>query len=218
MGAPSTDAKQLTAKNYSLPLVFLYGNWCYELAAGDDFQPSVVQITWGTSADGKTFYPFLGASCAGFAWTKTNSWRDKAQDKRWEYINPILQPPYKGKPHSSPLRNPEDLKEGGQRYGNCAETYPFLYILSYVNTNSRAMERLTNVYRRVPAYVHKCYGIAVDISAIAVQDSAYTKEQAEKNWEDHKGILIPPCDNCSLILDWYGLTEAEKKRFKEFMK
>lgn len=90
MGAPSTDAKQLTAKNYSLPLVFLYGNWCYELAAGDDFQPSVVQITWGTSADEKTLYPFLGASCAGVAFTKTNSWRDKAQDKRWKYINTIL--------------------------------------------------------------------------------------------------------------------------------
>jgi hypothetical protein len=45
---PTTQT--LTAKNYSLPLIALYGKWCQKLADNaSNWTPTTAQITWATS-------------------------------------------------------------------------------------------------------------------------------------------------------------------------
>lgn len=133
MGVPPTT-QTLTETNYALPLVVLYGKWCRQLAQSVKFTPTVAQITWATSQDGKTFHPLLGTSAGGFG--IKSEWKEIVRKARWAYLGAIMKHPYNEygySPERGPKGSaPEKMKQAGTNFGNCGETYPFLYILAYV--------------------------------------------------------------------------------------
>ncbi|KAG8221348.1 hypothetical protein J3R82DRAFT_1519 [Butyriboletus roseoflavus] len=178
MGVPPTT-QTLTETNYALPLVVLYGKWCRQLAQSVKFTPTVAQITWATSKDGKTFYPFLGTSAAGFG--QKSEWKEIVRKARWTYLRAIMQSPYDEygySPERGPSGSPpEKMKQAGTNFGNCGETYPFLYILTDAG------------------YLPYSYGIAL---TVASTKDAY---KGEDYWV--LGPMKPPCENCKQLLTWY---------------
>ena len=129
MGPAPTTGTAPTAKNYFLPLVVVYAKWSRALARSKAFAPTVVQITWSSEDSGSTWYSFLGSSAAGFV--KDPTWKDLVGKTRHDYLSGILSPSDWPTYGHSPARDAN--KDAGTNFGNCGETYPFLYILGSVD-------------------------------------------------------------------------------------
>ena len=129
MGPAPTSGTAPTSKNYFLPLVVVYARWCRLLAKSVGFTPTIAQITWSSKDNGKTWYSFLGSSAGGFV--KEQTWKDLVGKTRHDYLNAILQSSQWPNYGQSPLKDKDD--KAGTNFGNCGETYPFLYILASVD-------------------------------------------------------------------------------------
>lgn len=145
-----------TDQNFFLPMTHLYAQWCKKVASDKaehiaGFQGvarplSKYQCTWLVHLENNNPAEyFLGASISGYITKKPKgktraSNARKAVGLRWELMiqecRYQLLPPDKLLPKydtidASPMR--EDDPTNGTRFGNCAETYPFLYLLRYAH-------------------------------------------------------------------------------------
>lgn len=143
-----------TVHNFYVPITFLYGQWCSKIASrnaeptrgnfrGVGPPPAMYQCTWITFETSER-HPefFLGASLSGYS-TKSvvdndqgvaakravgTLWERRVQESRYHLVpRTVVEPEYLNF-DSSVMREKDDQ---GTRFGNCAETYPFLYLFGY---------------------------------------------------------------------------------------
>ncbi|KAI2780787.1 hypothetical protein F4815DRAFT_469101 [Daldinia loculata] len=205
--------------NYFLPLAAVYGRWCSRIAgracwkwewdtrgngAGD--WPYMFQVTWKLMkapvdkkppagkkppADYKVF--FLGSSIAGDDWIekKTGKWRRAVQQSRFDWLHSGLRLKTL-KPEdfdSSPVqKNPNTTSN--QPYGNCAETYPFIFsVRSSGNKN---------------------------LMGLALQRDYMKNEKLEDyNHGEVSANLCGPCANCRKLIEDAGAKIANFLVYKK---
>jgi hypothetical protein len=128
-----------TKRNFYLPMTAVYGRWCRQIAGsyprnGVCDPPYVFQCTWCIPFDnsGRPTRFFLGSSLAGYDWRPvlTGTWETALTYARFGLVDgyPLRHAGYDF--DNSPTI--EQRGEWGTRFGNCAETYPFLDLLMYV--------------------------------------------------------------------------------------
>ncbi|KIW99361.1 uncharacterized protein Z518_11349 [Rhinocladiella mackenziei CBS 650.93] len=176
---PAPDSA--TKRNFYLPMTAVYGRWC-RLIAGTHPRtgicdiPYMFQCTWCTplSDSSKPTRFFLGSSLAGYNWTPqlTGTWEYALKYARFVLVdgNPLQQAGYNFE--NSPMI--ERKGTGSTRFGNCAETYPFLDLLIGHNPAEET-----------------CYGLALQQDFVYIDD--YQDMCSGVVWKS----LCNPCDNCS---------------------
>ncbi|KMU80395.1 hypothetical protein CISG_02247 [Coccidioides immitis RMSCC 3703] len=185
------------ARRFYIPMTAVYGRWCRVLSpfAGSDISfPAALQCTWRTRDGGASEF-FLGGSLAGWA-TKVTSgspvgkkWPDRLRLARYERIGGVIPAPYSF--DVSVLRTPTYL--AGTRFGNCAETYPFLELF-------RAKQ---------------CHGIALE-SKIAYDETLteyqmYREQKVFVRGENNLPLAFkPPCPNCEALI---GIFQGDVNNF-----
>jgi len=140
-----TAPSSATKRNFFLPWTAIYGRWCSKLGNAIDhgFQhPTVYQCTWYIDSSGqKTF--FLGASAAGykaFPRREFGTWRETVRRARfnliWNECRELRDDTDENGRHWSFDNSPSIQVARGTRFGNCAETYPFLNQFLLVSNSS----------------------------------------------------------------------------------
>jgi hypothetical protein len=131
MGPAPENARK---RNFYLPLTAVYGRWCRQIAghwttpnAGVGALPIVFQCTWRAVPGRRDF--FLGAALAGYKWNvlATGTWETVLKRARFDLVREAAE----GRGFNFDT-SPRINRNAGTRFGNCAETYPFLNILTYV--------------------------------------------------------------------------------------
>jgi hypothetical protein len=120
----------------------VYGQWCRQVAGHREIEgrpsggvgkpPTVFQCTWRESPGRPTRFS-LGSTIAGYISddSVTGDWKTVLRRARYDLFGARLQ--QEGYSFDdSPSRRPEQRADCGVRFGNCAETYPFLDLLVYV--------------------------------------------------------------------------------------
>src|SRR5207247_11316788 len=95
--------------------------------AGVGALPTVFQCTWRAVPGRRDF--FFGAVLAGYECSATGTWITVLRRARFDLVREAAE----GRGFNfdtSPRRDKDG--DGGTRFGNCGETYPFLNILTYV--------------------------------------------------------------------------------------
>jgi hypothetical protein len=135
--SPAPDGA--TKRNFYLPMTAVYGRWCRQIAGGDPRNgvcdlPYMFQCTWSIPFDnsGRPTRFFLGSSLAGYDWRPelTGTWKTALRHARFVLVDgyPLRWAGYNF--DNSPVI--ELVGETGTKFGNCAETYPFMHLLMYV--------------------------------------------------------------------------------------
>ncbi|MCJ1344694.1 hypothetical protein MMC31_002897, partial [Peltigera leucophlebia] len=119
-----------TKANFYLPLTAVYGWWCSQIAGkpigGVGAIPYVFQCTW-RKRDGEQAQFFLGSSVAGYEGRLAGSWPRIVKSGRFQLLQDTLSVDGKyGFDLSPSLINNAAT---GTRFGNCAETHPFLELM-----------------------------------------------------------------------------------------
>lgn len=127
--------------NFYLPMTAVYGRWCRLVAGrrpggGVGDHPYMFQCTW-CEKNGEFARFSLGASLAGYDWrlNKTGTWEMVLKRERFNLLEGAVGVPMQASEYDfdkSPMREPERNGDAGTRFGNCAETYPFLDLMEYV--------------------------------------------------------------------------------------
>ncbi|KAF9768841.1 hypothetical protein IL306_013801 [Fusarium sp. DS 682] len=157
---------QAEKKNFYLPLTAMYARWCCVIGTnkaprgvGDPGMYS--QCTWNPN----THELFLGVTLSGYEWgdeavvgkwkyghpaaeefTRTD-FRKGLQWSRYQLLRNnfpdfntqwsfMWSPVINGKPENHDRNRPADSDPVGQKFGNCAETYPFIEMLRLVTNSS----------------------------------------------------------------------------------
>jgi hypothetical protein len=124
-----------TKRNFYLPITAVYGRWCRQIAGNDLGEgvgdlPYMFQCTWCIRSGQPTRFS-LGSSLAGYCWESdlTGTWETVLRRARFDLVDgvPLRQDNYDF--DNSPIIQWYGY---GTRFGNCAETYPFLDLLMYV--------------------------------------------------------------------------------------
>ena len=129
-----------TKRNFYLPLTAVYGRWCRQIAGSLPHNgicdiPFMFQCTWcipsGNSGQPTRF--FLGSSLAGYDWRPelTGTWELVLKRARFDLVDGGLLRQAGYDFDNSPVID-QSMTGDGTRFGNCAETYPFLDLLMYV--------------------------------------------------------------------------------------
>lgn len=156
MGPAPAGANKRT---FYLPLTAVYGQWCRKIAgeqlngdSGVGFPPYMFQCTWRKIPDVDDKF-FLGASLEGYNWgadrdgvtdDQVGDWMTVLRRARFDLIwtygdlqNDRDENGERWDLNWSPVRaaqrrtsnSQQSYGDIGQRFGNCAETYPFLNLL-----------------------------------------------------------------------------------------
>ncbi|KAI1171803.1 hypothetical protein F4777DRAFT_31352 [Nemania sp. FL0916] len=197
-----------TKKTFFLPLCAVYARWCSRIAghaddewewdppgAGEGIWPRMFNITWrpeGTPETGIHF--FLGSSTAGDKWDmeETGQWKRRVQRQRFDVLHSALQlKPFNADSfdkRKSPVQ--DRFKGGGWAYGNCAETYPFIFsVRGTVDANKNLQ------------------GLALQKEFMQDPNlKIYDPSILGAPWRNLRG----PCENCSAIITNAG---ADLKNF-----
>ncbi|KAI1124289.1 hypothetical protein F5Y10DRAFT_285214 [Nemania abortiva] len=191
-----------TKKNFFLPLCAVYAKWCSRLAGradgrwgwatpglGEGVWPFMFNITWRPEGNPVTaIYFFLGSSTAGDQWKENlvGQWRARVQRSRFNVLygalplKPFKQDSFDKKNSPVELRT----KGAGQCYGNCAETYPFIFSIRGTVDANRNLQ-----------------GLALQKEFMSAENlKAYDESQVWKK-------LYGPCGNCSEIIKCAGASE-----------
>jgi len=123
-----------TKRNFYLPMTAVYGRWCRQIAGryagGVGDLPYMFQCTWCIRSGQPTRFS-LGSSLAGYDSTPdlTGTWRTVLRRARFNLVDgvPLRLAGYDF--DNSPVIQ---WYGSGTRFGNCAETYPFVDLLMYV--------------------------------------------------------------------------------------
>ena len=128
-----------TKRNFYLPMTAVYGRWCRQIAGntprnGIRDPPYMFQCTWCIPFDnsGRPTQFFLGSSLAGYDWRSglTGTWEAVLRHARFALVDgPRLRQAGHDFDNSPVI---ERRGENGTKFGNCAETYPFMNLLMYV--------------------------------------------------------------------------------------
>ncbi|KAI1308589.1 hypothetical protein F5Y03DRAFT_383394 [Xylaria venustula] len=189
LGPAPTEA---TKNNYFLPLCAVYARWCSRIAGR-------VQRGWEWKNRGAgegdwllmfnatlrpdLIYFFLGSSSAGDDWheAQVSQRRNRVQRQQFDTVFASLQiklferDTYGQK--SSPV---QEKNSKGQCYGNCAETYPFLYSIQSIPTKNRSLR-----------------GLALERDFMSVESlDTYDPPSEGQGWKNPCG----PCDNCARLI------------------
>lgn len=132
--------------NFFLPLTAVYARWCTRLAGkldntashqgetpGKGEVPAMFQCTWRDRQDGKAKWFLLGASMAGDKFAKDNSgkdWKKTLQMQRFNMLVRHLKPKLVGQDDFDKTEPDKKANGTGNRWGNCAETYPLVHCLA----------------------------------------------------------------------------------------
>lgn len=119
-----------TKSNFYLPLTAVYGRWCAQIAGnrigGAGFVPCMFQCTWHKK-DGERSQFFLGSSLAGYEARRAGTWELVVKRGRFNLLSDTLLAEGRYDFDSSPTLS--NKKTPGTRFGNCAETHPFLKLM-----------------------------------------------------------------------------------------
>lgn len=112
-----------TKESFYLPLVCMYGRWCAQIGSKTPFMYSCCFRSRGE----RDF--FLGASLEGYAWDYelTGRWKPMLQMARFSLVNTERFRLTNWSFDVSPKRQTDPVR--GARFGNCAETLPFIHLL-----------------------------------------------------------------------------------------
>ncbi|PHH75718.1 hypothetical protein CDD82_4313 [Ophiocordyceps australis] len=200
-------APQTANRNtFFLPLTAVYARWCSCIAGHkpDDFAwtdparngagdwPFMYQCTW--RSDGHKTNPrkwfFLGASTGGDDWKRdvVGPWKYAVQRQRFNMmmanLRMTLLPPRAFQDRTAPEQN----GGSGATWGNCAETYPFVF----------------SVFPQKPQNSN-LYGLALSKNFMRSRKlTAYDEYRGKGTWN----FVIAPCRNCSALLSTAGANEA----------
>ncbi|KAK4083827.1 uncharacterized protein Triagg1_1489 [Trichoderma aggressivum f. europaeum] len=184
--------------NFFLPLTAVYARWCTRLAGkldnteshqgetpGIGAPPAMFQCTWRERQDGKAKWFLLGASMAGGRFHKTPSeqdWKKTLQMQRFDMLVTHLKPPLVGRDDFG--KTEPDVKSNGtgNRWGNCAETYPFVHCLAVGDESNETVQGLA---------LSKKF---VDQKTPVTDYSGYSDG---KIWDS----VVPPCANCAKLVE-----------------
>jgi hypothetical protein len=128
-----------TKRNFYLPMTAVYGRWCRQIAGnaprnGICDRPYMFQCTWSIPFDhsGRPTRFFLGSSLAGYDWRPhlTGTWKTVLRRARFALVDGHRLRQAGHDFDNSPMI--ERRGESGTKFGNCAETYPFMNLLMYV--------------------------------------------------------------------------------------
>jgi len=123
IGPASANA---TKKNFYLPLTAMYARWCMQIG---NHSPYMTCCTWSVAPNRRDKF-FLGANLSGssFSPAETGIWRRICQMARFGLINSDALR-LRGWFFNDSLMIRERGSSNPIRFGNCAETYPYLHIL-----------------------------------------------------------------------------------------
>ncbi|KAM0457119.1 hypothetical protein ACHAPV_006758 [Trichoderma viride] len=127
--------------NFFLPLTAVFARWCTRLAGKLDNNPvpetgvgevpPMFECTWCVREDGSSQWFFLGAATAGSKWEKnepSRQWRMTVRRRRFDLF--IAQQKKILLAEDEFNRTEPEITTaggGGQTWGNCAETLPFVH-------------------------------------------------------------------------------------------
>ncbi|KAI1426133.1 hypothetical protein F5Y12DRAFT_744092 [Xylaria sp. FL1777] len=198
-----------TKNNYFLPLCAVYARWCSCIAghpaekwkwstqgdgAGD--WPYMFNVTWrpeGKPVD-RVIYFFLGGSTAGDDWEEkvVGQWRTRVQRQRFNVLYAHLQMQLFAQDTFDKASSPKQLRSGAktQCYGNCAETYPFIFSVRSKKEDNKNL-----------------FGLALMREFMSVESlNTYDPSVGGQVW----GNLSGPCDNCATLITGAG---ADTRKF-----
>jgi hypothetical protein len=128
-----------TKRSFYLPMTAVYGRWCSRIAGsfprnGTCDTPYMFQCTWCIPSrnSSKPTRFSLGSSLAGFDWRPelTGTWKETLKHARFDLVDGDLLQQAGYDFDNSPVIAQRGVS--GTKFGNCAETYPFLDLLMYV--------------------------------------------------------------------------------------
>ncbi|RYP91660.1 hypothetical protein DL770_002226 [Monosporascus sp. CRB-9-2] len=189
-----------TKNNYFLPLTAVYGRWCARVAghairgwewttpgdgAGD--WPRMFQVTWKPDQDrDRKQHFFLGSSVAGDEWNskQVGRWKKRVQRTRFDTLYGSLRMKlFENSFEKSPVY---EAYKFGWPFGNCAETYPFIFSIRDSNAggNNRNMQ-----------------GLALQREFLQNEGlNSYDEYVGGVVW----GNLRGPCPNCAQLINQAG--------------
>jgi hypothetical protein len=115
-----------TLYNFFIPLTAVFAMWCSKIAP-DLPLPTTYCVTWDQQPTSDSLLNFrLGANLGGYDGRASLDWTYRLKRARYEILSPRLKLPGK-----DPFKDAPELGKGrgpGWSYGQCAETYPFVYM------------------------------------------------------------------------------------------
>ncbi|EWZ34008.1 hypothetical protein FOZG_13690 [Fusarium oxysporum Fo47] len=213
-----------TKQNFFLPLTAMYMHWCRTIAgreAPDPVGPGgnprgvgnssfYYNCTWDDNS--KAF--FLGASLAGFNWRRNVGQWELGRPAREFDREPLNRLGLKFSRYAlltdnyHPLglkydfdRSPVILERNptGQRFGNCAETYPFMNMLGYRHNRAQGPEEMARYHGLALKYDY--LGDPADLA----MPYSYNRIIEQLRGQDRKAYpnrryLGQPCENCRYLI------------------
>ncbi|KAI1186326.1 hypothetical protein F5B17DRAFT_404437 [Nemania serpens] len=203
--------------NYFLPLTAVYARWCSRIAGrpmrawgwtpsshnGQGDWPFMFNATWRLekkSTDGKIFF-FLGSSTAGDNWLpkEVGQWRTRVQRQRFDTLFAGLQMKlFEQDSFDMKTSKVQQRDSNAFCYGNCAETYPFIFSV-----------------RGGPSANDALNGLALKREFMKAKKlSTYDPTAEGSVWQS----LCGPCDNCDHIIKAAGgdPTKFSRNRDKRY--
>ncbi|RWA09795.1 hypothetical protein EKO27_g5287 [Xylaria grammica] len=203
---PAPYGQNADKTNFYLPLTAVYGRWCMLLAGNRTNNLEPRDPHEGGVGDPSYFYNctwnpddgvfFLGAVLAGYDWTNHDNQNDVGiweTDLKRERRN-LLRNFYGITVTYSFEMSPTLLAGGGEfgtHFGNCAETYPFINMLSD---------------HRDPPWRERCHGLALKRDFAKLKDN-YRQAlilRASRSNPEYYEFVSQPCRNCRQLIEYSG--------------
>ncbi|KAI0852451.1 hypothetical protein F5Y00DRAFT_273075 [Daldinia vernicosa] len=190
--------------NYFKPLTAVYARWCSRIAgyarkwkppgdgAGD--WPYMFQVTWKLVGDKNYF--FLGSSIAGDNWktSEVGQWIKEVQRQRFYMLHDSLLRVdlFKRDFNKTPVKLDTNTL-ANHSFGNCGETYPFIFSVRGTRDNNRTLE-----------------GLALSRNFMMSQSlDSYDTYLKAKNTN-----LSGPCGNCKQLISRAGALKRNFSRYR----
>ncbi|KAF3055928.1 hypothetical protein GL218_07123 [Daldinia childiae] len=195
--------------NYFKPLIAVYARWCSRIAGyaskwkppgdGAGFWPFMFQATWKPVGDKKYF--FLGGSIAGDNWdpNEVGQWKQEVQRQRFYMFHDSLMRVdiFNRDSFDKPPVKLDTYRLPNHSFGNCGETYPFIFNIRSTRSDNRTLE-----------------GLALCRDFMMSQ----SLDSYDKYLEAKKNRLCGPCGNSSLTAKKpQGITVERKEAIATHM-
>lgn len=194
-----TTPASVTRENYYYPLAGLYSIFCRRLIGEVTNEPQMVQLSFFTQtvSGASTGRIVIGATLDELP----NKIKEPARVRRAQILvnfSIIRQEEVQ----SSNVQQPRGSR--GQKFGHCAETFPFLFLNSWVRGLYSWKKQLMTCCR-IKSQVNwtAAAGFAVQTTT-AISDDEHAEEQF--SLDALRNSLINPCGNCRVLIERMKLT------------